>query len=304
MPPAEQTLLRYTVFGLRIASQLPLPELHAFGGEAAADVTIVQADLSHLPPSSPFELGRHGDGYVIDVPDVARFALDGNGCGIEVDAKAGLSPRNVRLYLLGSAIGAVLHVRGLLPLHANAVVVEGRAYAFMGHPGAGKSTLAAAFHDRGFTVLSDDVCVVTAGANGAPMAQPGIPRLKLWLDAVQRSGRQAEALDRAYDDWDKFTVPVGEAPAAPAPLAGIYLLARGDADVPRFRQLRGAEAAAALIGNTYRGGYLDTVGGRPRHLAACLALVGTVPVFELARPWDAAALDGQVDRIVEQLRAA
>ena len=78
----------------------------------------------------------------------------------------------------------ILHQRSLLPLHANAMVVEGRAIGFMGHPGAGKSTLAAWFHDRGFDVLADDVCVVTPGPDGRPLAHPGIPRLRLWREAL------------------------------------------------------------------------------------------------------------------------
>ena len=41
----------------------------------------------------------------------------------------GASSRNVRVFLLGSAFGALLHQRGLLPLHANAVEVDGRAVA-------------------------------------------------------------------------------------------------------------------------------------------------------------------------------
>ena len=79
---------------------------------------------------------------------------------IVAEPRQGVPDSNVRLFLLGSAMGALLHQRGLLPLHTNAVEVGGRAFAFMGKSGAGKSTLAAWFHDRGFRIVADDVCVV------------------------------------------------------------------------------------------------------------------------------------------------
>ena len=68
-------------------------------------------------------------------------------------------------------MGAALHQRGILPLHANAVEIDHRAVAFMGASGAGKSTLAAWFHDQGYPILADDVCVIRAddGAARSPI---------------------------------------------------------------------------------------------------------------------------------------
>ena len=73
---------------------------------------------------------------------------------------------NIRLYLLGSAMGVLLHQRGLLPLHANAVEIDGKAFAFMGASGSGKSTLAAWFHDHGYRIIADDVCAVRFETEG------------------------------------------------------------------------------------------------------------------------------------------
>src|SRR5258708_39789946 len=81
-------------------------------------------------------------------------------------------------------MGAIFHQRGLLPLHANAIEVGGQAVAFVGPSGAGKSTLAAYFRDRGYRVLCDDVWVVSFGSDGEPLAWPGVPRVKLWGDAL------------------------------------------------------------------------------------------------------------------------
>ena len=138
------------------------------------------------------EPGLHveGEALLLTIPDVARYRIEG-GTEIVVDAHPSAPDRNIRLYLLGLAFGALLHQRGLLPLHANAVEVDGKAVAFMGESGAGKSTLAAWFHDRGHRIVADDVCVVGFSKGGQAFAHPGLPRLRLWDEALEASGRSA-----------------------------------------------------------------------------------------------------------------
>jgi hypothetical protein len=179
----------------------------------------------------------------------------------------------------------ILHQRGLLTLHANAVVVDGRAIGFMGHPGAGKSTLAAWFHDRGFDVLADDVCVVTIGADGRPLAHPGIPRLRLWREALEAGGRDAAAYERSFDDMDKYTVPTDLERVLPAvPLSHLYLLEKAE-DAPSVDRLEGAAAVEAMIANTYRGAYVRLMGRTRQHMLACAQLARKVPVFTARRRW-------------------
>src|SRR5215213_168075 len=147
----------YTVFGLRVRSALELPELFQAKGEGEPDVRIETGSID-APESAPGLSARDG-GLLLTVADAGRFLIS-QGRTIRVEALNGVDPRNVRLFLLGSAFGALLHQRGLLPLHANAIEVDGTAVAFMGASGAGKSTLAAWFHDRGYRIIADDVCVV------------------------------------------------------------------------------------------------------------------------------------------------
>ena len=113
---------------------------------------------------------------MLTVDGVGRYLVRG-GAEILVDAAGGAAERDVRLFLLGSALGILCHQRGLLPLHANAVVANGAAYAFAGHSGAGKSTLAAHFAQAGYEILCDDVCVISFDEAGQPLAWPGLPRL-------------------------------------------------------------------------------------------------------------------------------
>ncbi|HET9637962.1 MAG TPA: hypothetical protein VFP12_02020 [Allosphingosinicella sp.] len=282
---------RYRLFGLSVQSEVPLPELVADPGTGAADVRIGVRTIAHAP-DAPAGLHIEGDEALLVIPAVGRFLTRG-GREMLIEPAPRVSPRNLRLYLLGSAFAAILHQRNLLPLHANAVVVEGRAIGFMGHPGAGKSTLAAWFHDRGFDVLADDVCVVTPGEGNAPLAHPGIPRLRLWREALEAGGRDASSYERSFDDMDKYTVPTNLERALPAvPLSHLYLLEKAEEE-PSVTRLEGSAAVEAMIANTYRGAYVRPMGLTRQHLLACAELARTVPVFRARRRWGFDTFDAE-----------
>jgi hypothetical protein len=75
------------------------------------------------------------------------------------------------------------------------------AIAFVGGPGAGKSTTAACFALRGFSVLSDDVSAIDNHGDGFSV-RPAYPHLRLWPASVP-SVLGPEALRPITPNWDK-----------------------------------------------------------------------------------------------------
>ena len=71
-------------------------------------------------------------------------------------------------------------------LHASAVHVNGKAVLFCGPSGAGKSTLAAALAQRGYPLVTDDLCAITLAPGAPPMVHPDGRQLKLWAQAIER----------------------------------------------------------------------------------------------------------------------
>jgi hypothetical protein len=292
---------RYRLFGLRVASEVELPELLTSSDEGPADVEIAYGAVAELGPDEPDGLTVMTEGALLKIPKVGRFWMSG-GRNMAVDPALGASLRNVRLYLLGSAFAAILHQRSILPLHANAIVVDGQAIAFMGHSGAGKSTMAAWFHDCGFPVLADDVCAVTFDEAGVPIAHPGIPRLRLWREALEASGRTAEGYEMSFDDMDKYNVPISEhCPREGVPLNHVYLLQKAGEDEAGgcIEPLRGMAALEALVANTYRGGFLPLMKGTGRHMLQCAELARKVRVYRAERKWGLDVLDAQ-GRLIEE----
>jgi hypothetical protein len=293
LAPADPRAARtYRLFGLNLRSQIDLAGVAPAIEAEAADVEVVLGNV----PSGDYPPGYSATpgGTMLTVAKVGRYLIR-EGREIVIEPAEGASERNLRLFLLGSAIGALLHQRGLLPLHANAINLGGRAVAFSGHSGAGKSTIAAWFHDRGYPILADDVCVIGFDEAGRALAYPGIPRLRLWREALEASGRDAGAYDRSFDEMDKYDVPTASDPKnEPLPLEAIYLLRRAEEDgAAAIERLTGVDAVDTLISNTYRGGYLRTIGRTAEHLAACLRIVRAVPVFRAKRLWGFERFDEQ-----------
>lgn len=287
----------YRLYGLNVRSELELPELRPHGEAATPDVVVRLGGVADAFDHDGLHVS--GEDATLSVKGIARYRIRG-GHEIVVESAREIPPRNVRLYLLGSAFGALLHQRGLLPLHANAIEIGGRAVAFMGKSGSGKSTLAAWFHDRGHRVIADDVCVVRFDQRGTACVAPGLPRLRLWKEALELSGRDPTGFDRSYagdEEWDKFDVPMTQADAAETELGAVYLLDRGSALL--VRRLSGVAAVEPLAANTYRGAYVERIQGRSAYWRAYVDLAQRVPIFAAERPWGFEQLDEVGERLLE-----
>lgn len=222
------------------------------------------------------------------------------GCVRAVRSSCRLPPARVgaevRLFLLGSAWGALCYQRDMLVLHASAVRVENEAVAFCAHQGMGKSTMAAWLTARGYALVSDDLTRFDIPAQGQPTIYPSAPRLKLWRDALSALEWSSAELERDHFRADKFHLPLAEdGRQQPLPLRAIYLLEWGECNIIR---LSGGTAVRRFVSAaTYRGALLEPMGKMGAYWQQCLEMVRRVPVWELQRPRDLAAMEQTVRRL-------
>lgn len=295
----------YSLFGLLIRSDIELPELIAGDPAATPDAVIT---IASVPPPAGTDRGPLVvDGAaVLVIEGVARYAVR-DGRDLRVEPAPGADERDIRLYLLGSAMGLLLHQRGLLPLHANAIELHGGAVLFAGASGGGKSTLASWFHDRGVAVIADDVCVVHFDAAGAPVVSPGVQRLRLWRDALEEAGRDPGAYPLSFGapgSREKFDVPLAQGARGDTVLGirGIYILERGDRLT--IEPLTGVAAAEALFAHTYRGRFLEATGSHVSHWQACVAVATRVAIYRAERRWGFDAFDAQNQALLDHVGEA
>lgn len=294
----------YTAFGLTIRSCLPLPELLPTPDAASPDVEIVYGDV---PAELPGVVKR-GVRFQA-APDALRLQVDGiatyliaGGRRITIARENGADDDDVRVFLLASAMGALLHQRDDLVLHGSAIEWNGEAVVFIGRSGAGKSTLAAAFRSRGHAVLTDDLCVVRPDATGRMIAFPGFPQTKLWLDSLRQLEISPEGLRRIRLKLEKRAVPLGNSfGARPRPVRKIYLLAPYNRGELVLTPVRGPQKFGVIRDQTYRFGFLSDIDSKAGHFQRGLRLAQQVPLDAVRRPNDVFLLAKLVETIEADL---
>jgi hypothetical protein len=300
---------RYDVYGLRVDSAIALDGFRELHSQGAADVVVDEgavaasrpADSSTLAPS--LEIDADGSSRIL-VPGLVRFRIE-VGRRIVVDALPGADPRAVVAHLVGSVFGAILIERGTLPLHASAVrtTAQGKCVAFAGRAAAGKSTLVGFLAERGFDVVTDDLCAVRIGGAGSPLVDPGPPRLKLDGDSIRKLGLPTRGLRRAAGAKEKYLWPIPGVPSDVASLAAIVFLEPREAAFadrgPEIRAISRACAIGRVAASTYRRSIVDRLDLSQWHFSTCAEVVRRVPAYELDydRSWD--GLSGLVDRVVD-----
>lgn len=292
------------MYGLRVRSAI---ELEDWPAPPPGDPEV----FIHLDPPLPatfdgitynarttFENGE----VHIDVRGVAQYRAAG-GTSIRVAPEPGAKPEDVRLYLTGAMFGVILHQRGILPLHASCVAIDGQGAAFAAPSGTGKSTIVAALLRRGATFVSDDICAMTPVDSGRSYVWPGASRMKLDTPGMAALADVTDGLEPAGGPRGKFHVPVetGQADPAPVPLSRVYLLSDGEGS-PRLERLNGLEAISALVDETYLLTYATSLGLTSQVFRRAAELARTLSVSRLIRPRGFEHLDATLDLIQRDLR--
>lgn len=293
----------YTAYGLTIDSELELLELAVVENQVQPpDVTIrigkVATDgIQGAQQISPF-IWIGVDQFWLEVPKIVRFYVVG-GRAIVVAPAPGIDLDSVRVFLLGSGLGALLFQRGLLVLHGNAVEFNGKCMICVGPSGIGKSTLTAAFVQRGYRVLADDVVPIDDNA----MAVPGYPRIKLWKDVADKLGIETDALKRIRPALEKFNLPLHDSFCnLPRKVSKIYLLSDHHDENVKITPVNGYTKFSLLRENTYRHRFMTGMALQSAHLQHCGGLAANVAMARVQRPKAGFKINDLVDALIADMQ--
>lgn len=282
----------YFTFGLHFRSALNLPGLPPGPASSSPDIII---DYGHVPDHLPFATGR-GESFeisatdcLLNVPGVARYRIS-NGCTITIDPASASSQDEIRRVICAAALGVLFHQRGLLPVHASAIETPDGCLAFTGPSHAGKSTLAAYLQERGYPVVADDVCPLSYAPGQETRVYPGLPGLRLWKDALTRFGQADGQHQRISQAMDKFQVAPARIAIPPVmPCAGIVQIGSPDRHQPEpFQRLRGLDAVAVIIEETFWGNFIDHIGKTGSQFQTAAGIANQIPIYRcnLHKTWE------------------
>jgi hypothetical protein len=292
---------QYTIFGLNIESEIELPGL-------------IPSDTS--PPDTWIKLGQVPEhlenvknkgvlyesslnDFLFKLDNVGRYRVT-NGKEITIQPYKKATPEEIQLFLLGSAMGGLLHQRGILPIHGSAISNEKEAIIIAGVSSSGKSSLAAAFSKRGYTLITDDVSVI-GFENKKPVVHPGTPYLKLWSDVLLHLNESTE-MKRVRPKLQKYYKPVREKPmTVPVFLKCIIILAVKNTPDFNMEKLNGADRFNQLWNNTYRMQYSENLDQSITQFKNLSKLANGIEVFRVERPAYPLQLDELADFIQQEI---
>jgi hypothetical protein len=204
-------------------------------------------------------------------------------------------------YFLGQVLSYCLLARGIEPLHATAIVVGDQAVAFLGDSGFGKSTLAATFLQKGYSLLTDDVLALEFRGETV-WARPAIARMKLNPDSADAvfCGRRSIPMN-SFTSKMIFALNDSQHGNRMVPLQALYVLPHKPSKSRILvRRLSGRSSFLPIVQNTFN----DTV-LHPDRLKQQFAFAGRlaslIPIKRLSYPRRLDMLPAVADAILADI---
>src|SRR5690554_917598 len=231
----------------------------------AEDLPALLHDVEDFPGGPKFYVWRHGEDVKMQydrwrarlMPGEDRIDFGDLRAPVIADIEQ-VEYENFRFSLAIERVFLPLYALFSTPdtvaLHGSAVVLQGKAYLFIGRSGAGKSTTAYEFVRRSATLLADDLIVVDLAK---AVALGGAPTLRLWKgEGAIPEAEEDRHLWRHEKSKRWFRIPSEQGAASAVPIGAVIMLDPDSLDAPPDRGptievLSQREALTDLLGQTF-----------------------------------------------------
>jgi len=300
----------YSVYGLTVRLSHPIDLL----APRALENYDVRVDLSNeAVPLNRHELNAsvntdHQNGIeVIDTQDwliVAFLKSSGeklyfyvrkDGTEVVSEKPPSIPNSDVHSFLLGPVLGCVMRLRKKVCIHASVLEDKGKAFAFVGHKGAGKSTTAASLLQAGASLVSDDIAILNPDSAPHPIVSSGYPGIRLRPNVLSLFDLDPNNFKQVISGDSKCYVPVESDgctsawnfKTSPSPLFKIYILPPRNQDINALEMTRLSkqQAVMSLVPHSYARRVLNK-NQRAQEFQFISRLSQQIPVTTLDRPDD------------------
>lgn len=219
----------------------------------------------------------------LTIENVATYYIQ-NGQKIRIRPSPNADQSSIQLFLNGSAFGALLHQRGIIPFHGCSFELNQKGMIICGYSGAGKSSVTAAFCQQGARFINDDITPVTNDESGN-WIMPIRTRIKLWEDSLTALSIEVENFEKIRPSLPKFYVPVENNCQDKLKLNTLIVLGIHDNDRYEVLKPGGVEKFSILRNQIYRKIYLKGMPKAERNLfSQLLKLSQSVEILHILRP--------------------
>ena len=292
-------------FGIDVVAAFPIPELPSLSDDRSAVRTTLELATPNelreiwpasgaaqlvrrmFPDGSPMMIveSHEDEGFHIWAPRYGRHVVSGDGARVRCALPRVAAWRWERL-LFAQVLPLAAALLGRVLFHASAVAVDGGAFGFTGHAGAGKSSVAGHLVARGASLVTDDILALELSGDGL-LAHAGASLVG--IDARELGAMTAEERVRlgAHLGTSDKTYVAAPMVHGPLPLRALYFLSRGGEQ--RAIEIRPADSIPArLLGSGFIS-YLRSPRHLVRHLDACARIAELVPTLQVSVPASASA---------------
>lgn len=274
----------------------------ALGG--VPDVEVIDGGFREVPNERPstdvvaervvdgdpwYTFARSGDlviGRVYGLADFEIAGLEQEGRTIRVTffRAPGTPVELIAILIAGTVVAYLLCSEGRLVLHASAVEANGRALAFVGQSGQGKTTMATLMCADGYPLVADDLLPVDPRGDQV-MCVPTATELRVREKVEELLGRFDDGVPRRRTVDERHAVAALTTRAKELPLSSVVIpWPDREATEVSARRLAAGEAAMTLARCQRVEGWSSASMLR-KQFDAVSAMAATVPVLVMKIPW-------------------
>ncbi len=282
----------YNIYDLCLKSNFQMNNLQSIPQQEVVDVTFtkknIQSEIKRLQRYvQQNAIAFHEGEVLLLIQEIGQFWIK-NKREVFFQLEPNCSIEKALPHLYSTVMTILLQQRNLFPIHASAVVHQGKVQLFSGHSGMGKSTLAAQLNAKGFPLFSDDKCVLYWNDDHQQVyVKSAISTVRLCADAIE----QLDALPwlnngkpvTYKDDKTEFDVSAWMI-KEDMPVGSLYVLRKRPTERVFSRMLKGARKMAVIQEQAFKQAFIAGLNKQDVHFAFLQRLFTQLPVTALVRP--------------------
>jgi len=275
----------YRLYGLRVISDLKFPQLVEDTKESAAvpEISIRSGEIPECLAKITDKQYEFGETFGW-LSNKTTWLVVENGEKITYCLKEGGNKMYLLTYILGYGMSMIAMQRGMLSIHCSAISDGCEAILIAGESGSGKSTVTAAFLEKGYHLMADDMALVET-KNGRTWAKPAFPFQKLCRNVAIEKGYELDKLIYINEEKDKFLVPYeGEFGLEAVPIKAFIMLGITKGEEVISQTVDGLGRFHVYANNLFLRHLLKQDKYKPAIGQKCLEMAAVVPTYYIGRP--------------------